>query len=537
MRKPSDPRTDIGMVKLGRSGLIPVGAALLTVVAVWLIGRQDTPVGFPLDDAWIHMVYGRGLLSDGVLAYNPGEAATGSTAPLWSVILALLHLGFSWISVDALVVSVFVVGALLHIACAYLVTQLVIVCGGDRRVALIAGVLCGASPALAAAAYSGMEVGLCALLIVMGVKDCAAGRLLRAGVWLALAAATRPEAAAVGLVCSVLVLLNRGGSSGGQGVTVRRRFASLWQLAVPAAVVAVVLTGYNLLASGRPLPATFYFKEASSLLDLPRRVSVGVGALLSQVPPLYGFAGWLALAGYAARPSILMMYPLLAGLGFLIANLFVAPPLDPGAFYHLRYLLPAVPLLIAALALGAELCGTWLDRRWRRAPQWALLAVGLMGTASTLSPIARHLHNDVRNVNEVQRRMGEWLLETVPPDSWIAASDAGAVRYFSQRATLDMMGLNTPELYWRSEVYPQIHPVVAMAVMEEWFEPVDGKQVRVLAEVETADYTVTSNHRMARQQILTCIGPVRQITRIEFEGLHSLDLFCQPLLVDSRTDP
>ena len=528
MRASTDLEPINGPVRLGFGSLIPVGVAAVTLLAVWLLGRSDTPIGFPLDDAWIHMVYGRGLLADGVLAYNPGIAATGSTAPLWAVVLAALHFGFARFSVDAVVASVLVVGALLHILGAYLVARLVVACGGSRRAGLIAGVLYGASPPLAAAAFSGMEVGLCAVLMVAGVRECASGRLWRAGVWLSLAVATRPEVAAVGLACAILLAIRQGGAANDQPNSARDRLLSLWRLALPAAVVAVVWGGYNLVASGRPLPSTFYLKEATSLLALPQRLSAGVAGLLGQVPPMYGFVGWFALVGYAARPTALMMYPLLAGLSFLVANLLVAPPLDSEAFYHLRYLLPAVAPLIVALALGAERAGTWLPPKWRVAPLVSLLGVGLLGVGSTLGPVARHFHNDVRNINEVQRSMGEWLRDNVPADRWIAASDAGAVRYFSQRSTLDMMGLNTPRLYWQAPEYARERSVGAIAVMEEWFRT-DGDTVRILAEMDTADYTVTSNPKMSRQQILGCEASPGQTTRLRFQGKHTVDLFCQAL--------
>ena len=63
--------------------------AAAVLAGVWLTGRDANPgaLGFRLDDAWIHQVYGRGLLHDGYLAYNDGEPSTGCTSPLWAVCL------------------------------------------------------------------------------------------------------------------------------------------------------------------------------------------------------------------------------------------------------------------------------------------------------------------------------------------------------------------------------------------------------------------------------------------------------------------
>src|SRR3954470_5460763 len=48
--------------------------------------------GFPLDDSWIHAVYAREFAHSGILAYNPGIAATGETSPLWALLLAVPHM-------------------------------------------------------------------------------------------------------------------------------------------------------------------------------------------------------------------------------------------------------------------------------------------------------------------------------------------------------------------------------------------------------------------------------------------------------------
>ena len=45
-------------------------------------------VGFPLDDAWIHQTYARNLAVRSEWAFIPGQVSAGSTAPLWSALLA-----------------------------------------------------------------------------------------------------------------------------------------------------------------------------------------------------------------------------------------------------------------------------------------------------------------------------------------------------------------------------------------------------------------------------------------------------------------
>ena len=70
-----------------------VGLTLLTVATGWWFLSGAGP-GFPLDDAWMHLVYARALAAGEGLAFNPGQPEAGVTAPLWTVLAALVE----WVS-------------------------------------------------------------------------------------------------------------------------------------------------------------------------------------------------------------------------------------------------------------------------------------------------------------------------------------------------------------------------------------------------------------------------------------------------------
>ncbi|HUS83758.1 MAG TPA: hypothetical protein VMX56_01330, partial [Anaerolineales bacterium] len=64
-----------------------------------LICAQKTSLGFPLDDAWIHQTYARNLGEMGEWSFIPGQSSAGSTAPLWSALIAigyLLKIPYRW---------------------------------------------------------------------------------------------------------------------------------------------------------------------------------------------------------------------------------------------------------------------------------------------------------------------------------------------------------------------------------------------------------------------------------------------------------
>ncbi|MES1211280.1 MAG: hypothetical protein ABUL63_02990, partial [Acidobacteriota bacterium] len=65
-----------------------VACLVYLAAELFVVGR----LGFPLDDSWIHLQFARNLADGFGLSYNPGHLVTGSTAPLWTALLAPLLL-------------------------------------------------------------------------------------------------------------------------------------------------------------------------------------------------------------------------------------------------------------------------------------------------------------------------------------------------------------------------------------------------------------------------------------------------------------
>jgi hypothetical protein len=222
--------------------------------------------------------------------------------------------------------------------------------------------------------------------------------------------------------------------------------------------------------------------------------------------------------------------PVLAGSAYLLGNLLVMNPMDPLAFYHVRYVLPAVPLLLVAATVGASRLGKRLSSRTPWIPAAVLLLLSTVGLLTTVVPESRHLHNDVRNINEVQRRMADWMAAYIPAGPWVAASDAGAIRYFSKHPTIDVLGLNTPEMLKQDEKFIRSHPVAVLALMGPWFRPVGDAPIAVYFWAQTENYTVTSNPHMANQLIVGLeprMGP--SPVRVRFQGMRQFELDFLPI--------
>lgn len=69
-----------------RSISIGIGRGL---VALYVVSADG---GFPLDDSWIHQVYGQNLALRGEWAFIPGQPSAASTSPLYTVLLAIGYL-------------------------------------------------------------------------------------------------------------------------------------------------------------------------------------------------------------------------------------------------------------------------------------------------------------------------------------------------------------------------------------------------------------------------------------------------------------
>lgn len=147
--------------------VLPLAAGVVTLTCVWFWAHPSgtQAYGFPLDDSWTHMVYARELAETGLLAYNPGIPATEATSPLWVGFLALVQLVVGRPSLNGIILTVYVAGSLCFLWSIYLLTRLTAVITAFDWPGTVAGIVLAISPAMASAAFSGMEVLLCAVLL------------------------------------------------------------------------------------------------------------------------------------------------------------------------------------------------------------------------------------------------------------------------------------------------------------------------------------------------------------------------------------
>jgi hypothetical protein len=416
-----------------RDSLLVVAASLLPLVLFIVDERRIAgAAGFPLDDAWIHLHFARNLVEGAGFSYNPHVPVAGSTAPLWTLLLAggALVAGPSIVMAKAL-------GIVLAIGAALVTRRAALAWGAAPLAALVAAVGVVWAGPLVWGALSGMEVSLAALLVAGAMLADARRHDALTALLVALAVLARPET----LLLVPLFLVARP-------LTIRR-------LVLFCAIVAVVLApavAFSLATVGTPVPATAVAKVEGGLLGWLR--GVREPAMVAWVTrPRHFVWDWLvwltrtnALLGCALAPALVVAWrrggrafavPALALLAHPVGMALLAPYREP-SFQEGRYSMHLLPLALTVLAVAA----TALPPRVLRSLTLLYLAAALV----TLPGAGERYAWGVQNINAMQVHLGQWVSAHLPPKASLALNDIGAIAYVSRRPVIDLMGLVTPDI-------------------------------------------------------------------------------------------
>ena len=413
--------------------LAVVLAAVLPLVLFTVVERSVAGVaGFPLDDSWIHLHFARNLAEGAGFAYNPGRPVAGSTAPLWTLLLA----GGAVVA-GASVGMAKVLGVACALAAAVLTRRAALAWGAPPGVAIVAGVaLLWAGP-IAWGSLSGMEVTLAALLVGAALVAHAAERLWLTAALAALAVAARPEAALL-VPCFLLA----------RALTPARVAAFVL---MPIAVVAPMVA-FSYFTVGAPYPATAAAKVEGGLIGWLGGLREPLTTTLAVRPWAFvrEWVAWLwrthALLPLVLLPAIVLAWRrrgaalgvvALALLAHPLGMALLAPYRGPG-FQEGRYSIHLLPLALVVIAVGF---GPAVRRlRWAALLAWLALAVW------ALVPAAQRYAWGVQNIEAMQVGLGRWVDANVPRTARLAVNDIGAIAYVSRREIVDLMGLVTPEI-------------------------------------------------------------------------------------------
>jgi hypothetical protein len=574
-------------------------------------------MGFPLDDSWIHLVYARNIAAGDFFAYNPHQPVAGSTAPLWTIVLAVGYLVSH---------SIFIMpklfGILLNVGTGIVIFRLSEYLGLKEFASCVLAVLVVTATRLVWASVSGMEVSLyvfldsAAIYYYMRYSLSSSWKRFLAPVLAAAAATARPELFLLPFffLLHQLALRRKTKSAKqkeGAAPAIKKLFLPTNELIKQGSVFVLCSAPFfmlNFMLSGNLLPLTFTAKTAgrglSGLLDQGDFAEIFRRSFLGLWIANNDAFAWvwaqdniaLAFAAIAAFIAIIVHWwrkglrSPIESLVFLLAIMFflfapirsvVTGMLDFGQFgRYAAYLTPAMILLsayalyywlrqqeienprmvlivaaavnILALIFFYNTSGyfglghQWPSMNWyqpfldQRSGTDIFIFIALVAAVTVLADlsfrknysfeklfaflllqclcfavvenmqVATEYGWDVKNINDTQVSIGDWLAKNTPPGTVYATNDIGAMPFYATQDTLvDLMGLVSPEMAKERELNmpPDVlciwllqkrHPQY-LVCFNQWFPRLtrEGVPAGLLAPV----YSVAIDNN------LTCGGP------------------------------
>jgi hypothetical protein len=423
--------------------------------------------GATLDDAYIHFQYARAIAEGHPLRYQAGEPiSTGATSALWPMLLAPFYLiGFRGEAIvwAAWLLSFGALGLLAHEA-----IQMTKPLAGNAAAAGAGAMVLFFSGHIWCAA-SGMEVVPFAWVMTRALRKAAewsekkseenSSRDFWELVILGWASFLfRPEGAiAVIVVALVFTVFWRS-----RRIILRARDAAI-ALSVPIATLFFLrfATGHasTSTASVKLLWGNPYYAGAGFTDAVVANLRVFFGTLLEGQVWSAEFipAGALpfAIAGLIATALLGAQHhkPLRAALIILFALTMLAPCTYVTFLWNrLRYLWPFATGWLIGLACLARVAGDFLSHfkpSWRIAtPLIAGIFAGAF--ASKISGTIDDVANSASGIDRQHVVLGKWTKENIPPGARIGVNDTGAIAYFGDHPTFDVVGLTTPGegKYW-----------------------------------------------------------------------------------------
>ena len=511
------------MDAIRREWAILWGLALLwlLVFAASMFYHTGGRLALPLDDSFIYFQYARQAAQGHFLEYNTGaEPTAGATSLLYTLLLVP---GF-WLGLDGMGIALYALA--LGLVWLGLSAWLLLLLGRKLSgpfsgwVAALMFLLCGP---LLWGYYSGMAIGLFAFAILLTLylyltED------RRAPLAATLLALARPEGIALVLLLIAIVTYRR---------------ALNWQWGVPLgayAFQALLLAWWTGEAGASGVEAKWRFAEPhGSLPEQVRAVffdfaefvkGILAGSLGHQTSVnLYAYDGNYRRMVFTPFVALFFLGELsyrlwgelserrlgvaaLGGTWFVGGVLLTCTLVEYDAHFN-RYQQPFLPLyiLFAALGLGRldAAGGEWGNKLARGLAcvfgLWGLMSVGFFAVAYGENC------SDIRNQ---QVEMARFIDAELLPDARIAVNDAGALRYFSGRQTIDLVGLTTAgnsapwrhgsgSLFERLEAMPPDQRPQYFAIFPNWFNFPEGIFLQPLHRIRVFEPSIIDAEKVLYQ--------------------------------------
>ncbi|MBI9052018.1 MAG: hypothetical protein JEZ00_21565 [Anaerolineaceae bacterium] len=459
-------------------------------VAIYLfVSSKGYGMGYPLDDAWIHLTYARNLVDFGQWMFLPGIVSGGSTSPLWTVLLTPIYL----LNINPLIWTT-LLGFIFLTFLGFLIYVFIKQQTEDVSLWWIAGII-AVEWHFVWAALSGMETLLqtaanlaVAVLLFRAVNNIKSGNaewlflglMIGGMVWI------RPDAVTwlgpAGLLAVYVVFQHS-----------KKRWITWAYLIFGFIIPFTMYLVFNHVVSESIWPNTMYAKQAeyqayqtvpyiSRYLRLFVLPFIGSSVLL--IP------GLINKAIQSIRKHDLFIISLflwwLGMVGVYAAKL-------PVTYQHGRYM---IPVMIMPAILG--ICGTFdlanqlklnIVKKQRFVFAGKALFVGLQLAFLVLG--ANAYRDDIGVIETEMVDTALWVQENIPEDAVLAVHDIGAMGYYGGHEFIDLAGLVNPEVIpfirddQRLAEFLDENDVDFVIVFPSWYSAlVEGKEIFYSTEAE-----------------------------------------------------
>lgn len=389
-----------------------------------------------VDDAFIAFRYARNWAEGLGLSFQSGERVEGFTSFLWTALLALggklgldYELTAKWLGIVCAIGTIPAASRLARVA------------SPGTRAGGFAPLLLALSPLFAAWSVSGMEATLFALVLTWAAvlfvrEERTSSRVPWSAVAFGVLVFVRPEGGLFAVIA--LVILTLESRHGGQ-----RPLA--WTATFAGLAVPYWLARWAYF--GQFFPNTFYAKAHVGLGPLVTNASL-IGDFLLDTGTLVTFlvivATWTRR--WSDRAARFIFFSLAAYLVYVLAV---------GDVLRLRFFVHVLPLWMVAGAIGLDRVLDPLGAaregavgRWLSPSAWIGLALALIVFRQHGRVLekgeglgAAYVLVSGQTMREAHIPLGKWLATHAPPGATLAATEMGAVSYYSRLRTIDLFGL------------------------------------------------------------------------------------------------
>jgi tetratricopeptide (TPR) repeat protein len=427
---------------------------LLILAVIFYFYTQE--FSFIQDDSFITYRYVKNFTEGIGLVFNAGEKVEGYTCFSWIILLSIVKVaGFNFISASQ------TLGIIFSILSIYFTYKICFELLNEIKnqtvrmvISLTPSVLIISNGAFAYWAVSGMETGLFAFLVTLGIYlyliefKPTNKKFEYSSIVFLLASLTRPEG---NLIFALTILhrliynyLNSKNSSSKKKLIDRRTLIWLGIYFIPA----LLYMAWRLWYYGSFFPNTFYAKTGSSVEYLKAGVDYVVD--FSKTYGLYGILILLTLLNLREKAKFPEYFYLL--IVFFIYSFYIiyigGDVLRPNRFF-----VPVMPVFYILVTGGIIQLTTII---FKNSKESTITGIALV-TCIIIAYVSYKIpHESIKRYSELENGLvekmklsGLWLKDkqhSAGKQLTVAASTIGAVSYYSETILIDMLGLTDKEI-------------------------------------------------------------------------------------------